>query len=86
MLRAFVHKSRFSGRDAVLAPGDQRDRDRADRARDDRDRGGLADTCVETEPTAQGDGAGASAHYTPDFMVAYLAYMAEHVLGLPRSF
>jgi PBP4 family serine-type D-alanyl-D-alanine carboxypeptidase len=32
---------------------------------------------LDVQSASQADGAGASAHYTPDFMVSYLAYMAR---------
>lgn len=37
----------------------------------------LARAGLDVGSASQGDGAGASAHFTPDFMVAYLAYMAK---------
>jgi D-alanyl-D-alanine carboxypeptidase/D-alanyl-D-alanine-endopeptidase (penicillin-binding protein 4) len=37
----------------------------------------LAKAGLDVGSASQGDGAGASAHYTPDFIVRYLAYMAK---------
>jgi PBP4 family serine-type D-alanyl-D-alanine carboxypeptidase len=43
----------------------------------DLEREWLAKAGLDVTSASQGDGAGASAHYTPDFIVAYLAYMAR---------
>jgi D-alanyl-D-alanine carboxypeptidase len=43
----------------------------------DLEREWLTKAGLDVGSASQGDGAGASAHYTPDFMVAYLAYMAR---------
>ena len=37
----------------------------------------LVKAGLDVGSASQGDGAGASAHFTPDFMVSYLAYMAK---------
>lgn len=37
----------------------------------------LVKADLDVGSASQGDGAGASAHFTPDFMVSYLAYMAK---------
>lgn len=42
----------------------------------DLEREWLTKAGLDVGSASQGDGAGASAHYTPDFMVAYLAFMA----------
>ncbi|HEU5219465.1 MAG TPA: D-alanyl-D-alanine carboxypeptidase/D-alanyl-D-alanine-endopeptidase [Gemmatimonadales bacterium] len=42
----------------------------------DLEREWLTRAGLDVSSASQGDGAGASAHYTPDFMVAYLAFMA----------
>src|SRR5262245_1236522 len=42
----------------------------------DRERAFLHEAGLELASAAQSDGAGASAYYTPDFMVRFLAYMA----------
>ena len=38
----------------------------------------LTKAKLDLGSASQGDGAGAVAHYTPDFMVTYLAFMAKH--------
>ena len=43
----------------------------------DLEREWLARAGLDVNSASQSDGAGASAHYTPDFMVAYLAYMSK---------
>ena len=43
----------------------------------DLEREWLARAGLDVGSASQGDGAGASAHYTPDFIVAYLAFMAK---------
>ena len=43
----------------------------------DLEREWLTKAGLDVGSASQGDGAGASAHYTPDFIVAYLAFMAK---------
>ncbi len=43
----------------------------------DLEREWLMKAGLDVNSASQGDGAGANAHYTPDFIVAYLAYMAQ---------
>lgn len=43
----------------------------------DLEREWLVKAGLDVGSASQADGAGASAHYTPDFMVSYLAYMAK---------
>jgi D-alanyl-D-alanine carboxypeptidase/D-alanyl-D-alanine-endopeptidase (penicillin-binding protein 4) len=43
----------------------------------DLEREWLRKAGLDVGSASQGDGAGANAHYTPDFMVAYLAFMAR---------
>lgn len=43
----------------------------------DQEREFLLKAGLDVSSASQGDGAGASAHFTPDFMVKYLAYMAR---------
>lgn len=51
--------------------------DTAQQAGFDLERAFLVDAGLDPGDARQSDGAGADAHYTPDFMVRYLAYMAR---------
>jgi D-alanyl-D-alanine carboxypeptidase/D-alanyl-D-alanine-endopeptidase (penicillin-binding protein 4) len=52
-------------------------RDTAQQAGFDLERAFLIDAGLDPGDARQSDGAGADAHYTPDFMARYLAYMAR---------
>jgi PBP4 family serine-type D-alanyl-D-alanine carboxypeptidase len=58
-------------------PAGPRDRDEVLRAGFGRIRAFLETTGADVSGASQSDGAGAAAHFTPDFMVHYLAFMAK---------